>query len=157
MGTATGGPAPVPEGTYRVRNVGSGLLLEVYKGSRRGGAKVQQGAAKGGAGQHWRVSAVPNGGGLYHLVNAESEKRLDVVNASTEPGALVQQWRPNNFGAQEWIIEQDLASPGTVALVSFISGLLLEVAEGSDEGADVRQGEDTDSPYQWWRLEPVGS
>ncbi|CAM5490993.1 hypothetical protein SNARM312S_05289 [Streptomyces narbonensis] len=78
------------------------------------------------------------------------------MNASTENGALIQQWKPNNFGAQEWIIEQDLQSPGTVALVSFVSGLYLEVADGSREaGASVRQWEDSDSPSQWWQLEPV--
>lgn len=38
-----------------------------------------------------------------------------------------------------------------VSLVACISGLPLE-AEG---GGRVRQGEDTDSPSQWWRLEPV--
>lgn len=72
-------------------------------------------------------------------MNAASGKRLDVANASTENGANVQQWKANNFGAQEWIIEQDLQSPGTVALVSFISGLLLEVADGSTaDGGNVR-------------------
>lgn len=69
---------------------------------------------------------------------------------------MIQQWRANNFGAQEWLIERHLEAPGVVTLVSFISGLVLEVADGSTaDGARVQQWEDTDSPGQWWRLEPV--
>lgn len=36
----------VAPGLYRLRNVGSGLLLEVYGSARGSGAKVQQGAEK---------------------------------------------------------------------------------------------------------------
>lgn len=43
-----------------------------------------------------------------------------------------------------------------MTLVSFISGLVLEVADGSTaDGANVQQWDDTDSPGQWWQLEPV--
>ncbi len=57
---------------------------------------------------------------------------------------------------QEWLIEQHPEDPGTVTLVSFISGLVMEVADRSAEpGGTVQQWEDTDSPFQWWRLEPV--
>ncbi|CAM5270655.1 Ricin B lectin domain-containing protein OS=Streptomyces cyaneofuscatus OX=66883 GN=G3I52_29850 PE=4 SV=1 [Streptomyces cyaneofuscatus] len=43
-----------------------------------------------------------------------------------------------------------------MTLVSFISGLAMEVADRStEEGGTVQQWEDTDSPFQWWQLEPV--
>ncbi|MET7855642.1 RICIN domain-containing protein [Streptomyces sp. NPDC005318] len=156
----SGETAPVvAAGPYRLRNVGSGLLLEVHGSARGSGANVQQGSEKedGAAGaQHWQLSPVHEGAALYHLTNTHSGKRLDVANASTENGANVQQWKANNYGAQEWLIEQHLEAPGTVTLVSFISGLVLEVADGSTaDGANVQQGEDTDSPGQWWQLEPV--
>ncbi|MFJ6635149.1 RICIN domain-containing protein [Streptomyces sp. NPDC091376] len=146
--------APFREGRYLVRNAGSGLLLEVYNGAKGSGANVQQGRETGAPGQQWDVTHA--GGGLYHLTNVNSGKRLDVANASTENGANVQQWKANNYGAQEWLIEQHLDAPGTVTLISHISGLLLETEGGSgDDGANVRQWEDTDSPFQWWRPEPV--
>ncbi|MFG2560770.1 RICIN domain-containing protein [Streptomyces sp. NPDC048496] len=148
----------VAPGLYRLRNVGSGLLLEVDGSAKGSGANVQQGADKqdGAGGRHWQLSPVHEGAALYHLTNAHSGKRLDVANASTENGANVQQWKANNYGAQEWLIEQHLDAPGTVTLVSFISGLVLEVADGSTaDGANVQQWEDTDSPGQWWQLEPV--
>ncbi|WP_433544899.1 RICIN domain-containing protein [Streptomyces sp. CA-294286] len=147
-----GAPAP-PPGTYLLRNVGSGLLLEA-----RGGTRVQQGRDSGAAGQRWLLSPVHEGSGLHHVVNGATGKRLDVANASVENGARVQQWRANNFGAQEWIVERHPDAPGRVSLVSWISGLLLEVAGGSaEDGADVQQWEDTDSPAQWWRLEPAAA
>ncbi|MFI6638104.1 RICIN domain-containing protein [Streptomyces sp. NPDC050504] len=151
--SAAGPVEPVPEGLYLLRNIGSGLVLEVYGGAKGSGAKVQQGAETGAASQHWRIAPVHEGASLYHVVNAHSGKRLDVANADTENGARIQQWKANNFGAQEWLVERHLdpAAPGTVTLTAFISGLALEV----DEAGDARQWEDTDSPAQWWRLEPV--
>ncbi|MFE4786748.1 hypothetical protein ACFRNK_04420, partial [Streptomyces sp. NPDC056756] len=41
--------------------------------------------------------------------------------------------------------------PGVVSLIAAISGLPLE----ADAEGGARQCEDTDSPAQWWRLEPV--
>ncbi|MFI6863616.1 RICIN domain-containing protein [Streptomyces sp. NPDC050421] len=155
----TGDTAPVVgAGLYRLRNVGSGLVLEVRDAAKGGGAPVQQNeeAADGSAAQHWEFTPVHEGAALHHVVNAHSGKRLDVRGASTENGAVIQQWRANNFGAQEWLVERHLEAPGTVTLVSFVSGLVLEVADGSTaKGASVQQWEDTDSPGQWWRLEPV--
>lgn len=148
-------PAAVEEGLYRVRNVGSGLLLEVADGRRNSGANVQQGVDNGTDAQIWRVVPIHDGSALYHLENVRSGKRLDVAGAATENGVNVQQWRPNNFGAQEWLIEQHLDAPGTVTLLSGISGKTLEVADGSKEnGANVQQWEDKDVPSQWWTLEP---
>ena len=144
---------------YRVRNVGSGLLLEVYEGRTANGVQVRQGAqgaAEGSPGQLWRITPVYEGSALHHVVSVASGKRLDVTGASVEPGARVQQWRANNFGAQEWLLEEHVAKPGTYSLVSYVSGLLLEVADASrEEGATIQQGEDIDSPCQWWTLEPV--
>lgn len=81
-----------------------------------------------------------------------------MANADTENGVRIQQWKANNFGAQEWLIEQHPEAPGTVTLVSFISGLVMEVADGStEEGGTVQQWEDTDSPSSgggWSRCRP---
>ncbi|MCK1796957.1 RICIN domain-containing protein [Streptomyces sp. XM4193] len=145
--------------SYRVRNVGSGLLLEVYEGRTAGGVRVQQGSRPGSGdlpGQLWRITPVYEGSALRHVVSVASGKRLDVTGASLEPGAPIQQWRANNFGAQEWLLEEHVAKPGTYSLVSYLSGLLLEIPDSSkEEGAPALQGEDIDSPFQWWTLEAV--
>ncbi|WP_405977767.1 RICIN domain-containing protein [Streptomyces sp. NBC_00158] len=137
------------DGTYRIRNVDSGLVLQLEGASR---VRVgPDGPPAPEAARRWRISAVHSGGGVFHVVSEDNGRRLDVANASTESGARVQVWRANAFGAQEWLVEEHLDDPGVVSLVACISGLPLE-AEG---GGRVRQGEDTDSPSQWWRLEPV--
>ncbi|MEV4617019.1 RICIN domain-containing protein [Kitasatospora sp. NPDC049258] len=140
---------PVADGRYRLRNVGSGLLLEVAGGSARHGAKVRLGAEDGSDAQVWRVSAVHQGAGLYHLENAASGKRLDVTGARTEDGVPLQQWSANAFGAQEWLFEQHVDAPGTYTVTAIISGKAMEAAEDGS----VRQWEDHDRAAQWWRLE----
>ncbi|MFJ3725921.1 RICIN domain-containing protein [Streptomyces sp. NPDC090045] len=139
----------LPEGLYRIRNVDNGLVLQLEGASR---VRVgPDGPPAPEAARRWRISPVHSGGGIFHVVSEDNERRLDVANASTESGARVQVWRANAFGAQEWLVEEHLDAPGVVSLIACISGLPLE----TDGSGRVRQGEDTDSPAQWWRLEPV--
>ncbi|MFE0578648.1 RICIN domain-containing protein [Streptomyces sp. NPDC058874] len=139
----------LPEGTYRIRNADSGLVLQLEGASR---VRVgPDGPPAPAAARRWLIAPVHSGGGIFHVVSADNERRLDVANASTESGARVQVWRANAFGAQEWIVEEHLDAPGVVSLIACISGLPLE----ADAEGRVRQGEDTDSPSQWWRLEPA--
>lgn len=146
-----GGSGHVREGRYRLRNVGSGLLLEIDGGSARSGAKARTAAEDGSDAQVWQVAAVHPGAGLYHLENGASGKRLDVTGARTEDGVPLQQWPANAFGAQEWLFEQHVDAPGTYTVVAFVSGLVVEAAaDGS-----VQQREDRDDPAQWWRPEAV--
>ncbi|WP_329377318.1 RICIN domain-containing protein [Streptomyces sp. NBC_01351] len=138
------------EGLYRIRNVESGLVLQLEGASR---VRVgPDGPPAPVAARRWRIAPVHSGGGIFHVVSEDNERRLDVANASTDSGARVQVWRANAFGAQEWLVEEHLDEPGVVSLVACISDLLLE----TDEEGRVRQAEDTDSPSQWWRLEPAG-
>ncbi|OKK22477.1 Ricin B lectin [Streptomyces sp. CB00455] len=137
----------VPDGVYRIRNAASGLLLLVESGSR---VSVAAGGTLPAA-EQWEISPVHTGGGICHVVSVHNGRLLDVANASTESGARVQVWRANAFGAQEWIVEEHLDDPGVVSLIAVISGLPLE----ADPQGRARQFEDTDSPAQWWRLEPV--
>ncbi|WP_405013903.1 RICIN domain-containing protein [Kitasatospora sp. NBC_01539] len=146
-----GGAGHVRDGSYRLRNVATGLLLEVPGGSTRSGAKVVLAAADGSDAQVWRISAVHAGAGLYHLENAASGKRLDVAGARTEDGVPLQQWAPNAFGAQEWVFEQHVEAPGTYTVVAFVSGRVMEAAQDGS----VRQWEDRDDPAQWWRPEAL--
>ncbi|MBV2152644.1 RICIN domain-containing protein [Kitasatospora sp. SUK 42] len=146
--------AAVTDGRYRIRNVGSGLLLEVADGSRRSGARVRLGAEDGSEAQLWQLAPVHPGGALFHIENAASGKRLDVTGASPEDGVPIQQWSANAFGAQEWLLEAHVDAPGTYTVTSFISGKPLTAAD--TPGAPVHQWEDVDAPTQWWRFERQG-
>lgn len=136
-----------PDGVHLVRNLASGLLLQVESGNR-----VCVGPADGPEpARQWEITPVHSGGGIFHLVSVHNGRRLDVANASTESGARVQVWKANAFGAQEWVVEEHLDDPGVVSLIAAISGLPLE----ADAEGRARQAEDTDAPSQWWRLERV--
>lgn len=144
----SGARVNLSEGLYKIRNVESGLVLQLEGASR---VRVgPDGPPAPEAARRWWISPVHSGGGIFHVVSEDNERRLDVANASTESGARVQVWRANAFGAQEWIVEEHLDDPGVVSLIACISGLPLE----ADGQGRTRQGEDTDSPAQWWRLEP---
>ncbi|MFD9406840.1 RICIN domain-containing protein [Streptomyces sp. NPDC059989] len=139
----------LPDGIYRIRNVDSGLVLQLEGASR---VRVgPDGPPAPVAARRWRISPVHSGGGIFHVVSEDNGRRLDVANASLDSGARVQVWRANAFGAQEWLVAEHMEDPGVVSLVACISDLLLE----TDAQGRARQGEDTDSPSQWWRLEPV--
>lgn len=141
----------ITDGSYLVRNVGSGLLLQVADASRRSGARIVLGADDGSDAQLWRLAAVHPGGALFHIENAGSGKRLDVTGASTDDGVRIQQWSANAFGAQEWLLEAHVDAPGTYTVTSFISGKPLTAGDAPE--ADVHQSEDVDAPAQWWRFE----
>ncbi|MEV6973401.1 RICIN domain-containing protein [Kitasatospora sp. NPDC093806] len=145
----------ITDGLYRIRNVATGLLLEVPGGSRRSGVKVLVAAEDGSDAQLWRLTAVHPGGALFHVENLAGGKRLDVTGASPENGVPVQQWSANAFGAQEWLVEHHLDAPGTYTLTAFISGKALTAPADptADPAPPVHQWEDTDSPTQWWHLE----
>ncbi|MFE4971085.1 RICIN domain-containing protein [Kitasatospora sp. NPDC056651] len=141
----------ITDGSYLIRNVGSGLLLRVADASRRSGARIVLGADDGTDAQLWHLTAVHPGGALFFIENAGSGKRLDVTGASTEDGVRIQQWSANAFGAQEWLLEAHVDAPGTYTVSSFISGKPLTAGERPE--ADVHQWEDADAPTQWWRFE----
>ncbi|MFE5623234.1 RICIN domain-containing protein [Streptomyces virginiae] len=99
----------LPEGTYRIRNVDSALVLQLEGASR---VRVgPDGPPAPTAARRWLIAPVHSGGGIFNVVSEDNERRLDVANASTESGARVQVWRANAFGAQEWIVEEH--HPGT--------------------------------------------
>ncbi|MFJ8435122.1 RICIN domain-containing protein [Kitasatospora sp. NPDC094019] len=147
----------ITDGRYRIRNVATGLLLEVPGGSRRSGVKVLLAPEDGSDAQLWQLTAVHSGGALFHVENVAGGKRLDVTGAATDDGVPVQQWSANAFGAQEWLVEHHLDAPGTCTLTSFISGKALTAppppSDPAAPPAPVHQWEDTDSPTQWWQLE----
>ncbi|MFD4244402.1 RICIN domain-containing protein [Streptomyces sp. NPDC058525] len=78
------------EGLYRIRNVDSGLVLQLEGASR---VRVgPDGPPAPEAARRWRISPVHSGGGIFHVVSEDNERRLDVANASTDSGARVQVW-----------------------------------------------------------------
>lgn len=95
------------DGSYNIRNEGTGFYLDLANGNRAGGDFVRQwwpvNLANNEA-QKWRVIALA--GGLYEIQSMHSGKALDVQNFSTSPGGLIMQWDWLNGSNQKFFIER---------------------------------------------------
>jgi Ricin-type beta-trefoil lectin domain-like len=118
---------------YKIKNLNSGLSLEVHGASKADGANVDQWAWTGGANEKW--CRFPTGGTTtFVYINMNSGKCLEVHGNSKTRGANVDQWDCISGAAnEEWI---DL---GGVLVVSNASGLVLDM-----KGASKRNGGNAD-------------
>lgn len=88
-------------GYYRVKNLASGMCLDVWNYSRSNGGIVKQGRCHGGANLQWRKQNM--GGGWFTLVNRNSGKCLDLHGGHNRiNGGRIQQWQCYNNGNQSW-------------------------------------------------------
>lgn len=87
---ADGGPV------FKLTNVNSGKVLEVYNSSTRNGATVDQWAWNGSKTQMWEINSEDV------FINVNSGKILEVYNSSTSDGAPVDQWAWNGSLTQYW-------------------------------------------------------
>ncbi|WP_228745243.1 AbfB domain-containing protein [Paenibacillus sp. S150] len=90
-------------GQYSIKNVQSGLPLDVASGSLNHGAKFQLWSSTGGNNQ--KFAFIPVGEGYYRITPVHSNKPADVVDLSTAEGALIQQWRYLLASNQQWRLE----------------------------------------------------
>ncbi|WP_435101312.1 family 43 glycosylhydrolase [Halarchaeum sp. P4] len=142
----------LPDGTYHVRNVHSGRLMEVAGASTSDGANVQQYTDTGNTCQDWSVSA--NGDGTYTISNVNSGKLLEVAGASTSDGANIQQYADTGSSCQDWVIED--VGNGQFRLTNANSGKVAEVANaGTANGDNVQQWTDNGGAHQLWTFTQV--
>jgi arabinan endo-1,5-alpha-L-arabinosidase len=145
-------PDPITDGTYRIRNLNSGKLLEVYAAGTSDGDNVDQYGFTDNTCQEWVVTY--QGNGEYTIENNNSGKMLDVNAASTDDGATVIQWADNGGANQRWYIYS--AGPGEYNIENVNSGKLLDVnAASTEDGADVIQWADNGGWNQRWTFEPA--
>ncbi len=122
-----GGPAT---GNYKITNVNSGLVMEVYGDSKSAGAEVDQYSWNGGTNQKWTLAYLTNG--LYTLTNVNSGLVLDVSGQSTGMGGKIDQYTSNGGSNQEFIVSQ--TADGNYKIVNSKSGYAVEVPGSSKSG-----------------------
>lgn len=136
------------DGTYKITNVGSGLVLDVYAGSYTSGANIQQYAWNGTKAQRWIV--VSAGNGNYQIINAGSKKALTVdggtfnttnINQQFNTGSSSQYFRLTSIPGSAAVSNgqysiASVANPNYVAAVqgsSTASGANIQLTEFSME------------------------
>ena len=152
--------ATLPEGVvFMLKNVNSGLYMEVANGTAEEGANVQQwGADEPGAHNTWR--AIPAGDGYYYLYSQVGDKisyLLDVSAARPDNGTNVTIWsKSTREAAQQFLFS--LNTDGSYTIYTKASDLksCVEVVNGEvDYGSNVQQWEVNGFSCQHWILETV--
>ena len=154
--TVTG--AVIEEGTYMIKNVNSGLYLDVEGGTAANGTNVQQWGASGSASYNtWKI--VKYSGTyykIYSMLGDGSTYVLDVNAKSTENGANIQIYKDNSGDNQLFQFVKN--SDGSYAILTKISGCTkgLDVAEYStSSGANIQQYNYCGTTNQKFILEKV--
>ncbi len=144
---------------YMIKNVNSGLYLDVDGAKAENGANIQQwGAAEPGVQNTFRV--ISAGDGYYYLVSQVGDKAtyfLEIADNSLENGANVELWSETGADCQKLKFYE--VSDGTYMLLTKQTGdkkCLGVQAASRDVGANIVQWQTTRSDTsQHWTLEKV--
>lgn len=149
--------ASFPEGAaYRIKNVNSGLYMQVAGGKAENGANVQQWGT-GGTSVHdvWKLYSA--GDGYYYIVSALGDGAsfvLDVAGKKADNGANLDIYQYNGGTNQQFMFTAN--GSGSYKLRTRISGAAsaVEVANGdTGSGANVQQWQINGAACQDWILE----
>jgi hypothetical protein len=147
--TAGGGATLIPDGTYIVTAVNSGLAIDDPDSSKTGGTDMQIYAVNDGANQQWTVNNLRNN--VITLTNVASGQLLDVSGDSKAGEALIDQWPANGQTNQEWNVIS--VAGGAFELTSVNSGLALDVVDGgTTNGTKIDQYTYGGSAWQQWKF-----
>jgi DUF1680 family protein len=135
-------------GSYRLVNVGSGLVLGVQNMSTADGGLALQWGDTGTADHNWEMIT---DGSAVRFRNVHSGKVLGVLNMSTADNAAVLQWADNGTADHRWTMLAQ--SDGTYKIRNVNSGKLLAIANNSTaQGAFAVQESDNGTADNRWRL-----
>ncbi len=144
---------------YMLKNVNSGLYLEVADGAAQNGANAQQwGADTPAAHNTWR--AVSAGNGYYYLYSQLGDKvtyLLDVAGGSGDNATNVAIWsKSNREEAQQFLFSLNSDDSYTIyTKASDLSSCVEVVNAETGNGANIQQYEVNGHPCQHWVLEQV--
>jgi hypothetical protein len=150
LGIAVSGSSTlIPNGTYTVTAVNSGLAIDDPDSSTTDGEDMQIYTVNDGANQQWTVDNL--GSNVITLTNVASGQLLDVAGASKSNGALVDQWPANGQTNQQWNVIS--LGNGNFELTSVNSGLALDVVGGgTTNGTGVDQWTYGGNTWQQWKF-----
>lgn len=162
----------VTGGAYMLRNVGTGLVVNLRWGQARNGMGIDGYLANGTTSQQWRLNPVqgpqeildqwakenrnlvPDGEYQIRPVVAPNN-RVEVQWASRDAGARVWSYQSNGSAAQKWRISHD--DKGYVTLTNVASGKVLDVfAAWKNWPARVNQQPSNSSAAQKWVIQERG-
>ncbi|MEU0548311.1 beta-L-arabinofuranosidase domain-containing protein [Micromonospora sp. NPDC005979] len=135
-------------GSYRLVNVGSGMVLGIQNMSTADGGLALQWDDSGTADHNW---VMITDGNAVRFRNVNSGKVLGVENMSTADNARVLQWSDNGTADHRWTLVDN--GDGTYKIRNVNSGKLLGILNNSTaRGAQAVQDSDNGTNDNRWRL-----
>ncbi|MBN1170965.1 MAG: glycoside hydrolase family 127 protein [Micromonosporaceae bacterium] len=135
-------------GTYRLVNVGSGLVLGIQNMSTADGGLALQWGDTGTSDHNWEMIT---DGSAVRFRNVNSGKVLGVRDMSTADNAAVLQWADNGTADHRWTLLDQ--GDGTYKIRNVNSGKLLGIQNNSTaQGAFAVQDSDNGTTDNRWRL-----
>lgn len=91
-------------GEYRIKNVDTGMILQIDQESHANGALLTVGAATGAANQRFAfLTADMNN---YRIIASNSGKAVDIPWGTDDENVIIQQWRYTQLNFQKWYLEK---------------------------------------------------
>ncbi|MDE6787961.1 MAG: RICIN domain-containing protein [Ruminococcus sp.] len=158
-------PTPVAEtfkngATYRIKNVNSGLYMQVAGAKAENGTNVQQwGTSDDTIHDIWKL--ISAGDGYYYIVSAVGDGGtyvLDVAGKKTDNGTNIDIYQSNKGTNQQFMFTKN--SDGSYKILTKVSSgkSAVEVANADkSSGANIQQWELNDAGCQNWILESVAN
>ncbi|SFD99656.1 Lysophospholipase L1 [Chitinophaga sp. CF118] len=142
-----GGSPLIADGTYKITNRNSGLVLDAAGQGTVNGTAIQQWSYNGGSNQQWTVKSIGNN--QYQIIGLQSGRSLDVTGQSVADGAPIQLYDYQGGNNQKWLITP--ATGGYYTITAVQSGKVMEVsAQSTALGAAVNQYTSNGGNHQQW-------
>jgi hypothetical protein len=135
-------PSLVVGGTYKLTNVGSGKVVDIYNSGTADGTNVGICRDTNNPAQRWTLHRHDDG--TYKLINPNNRKALDV--AGRKNGSNVQIYTDNDTDAQKWFIVLN-DDDGSYKFINILERMALDVT-----GENVQIWIDNGTAAQKWRL-----
>jgi endoglucanase len=108
--------APLANGTYYLRNAGSGDVIDIPQSKTAPGTDLEQWPLNHGRNQQWTLASL--GCGLYSIKSAADGESLDIWNQSTASGAKVDEYGYWGGGNQQFVIARDATGSYTISSIN---------------------------------------
>jgi hypothetical protein len=144
-------PSPVADGTYKLINRKSGLVLEVVNNQLTNDGYIALATSVGTSNQQWTLTDL--GGGERKVLGLASGLSADVSGWSTSNGSRIDMWSFGGGANQRWTFS-DLGN-GYFAIVAGNSGKAMSIADQAIQpGAALVQWTFEGREDQQWQLVP---
>lgn len=143
------------EGSYVIRNVSSGKVLDVLAAGIWNGTNVQLYTYNESCAQKWHF--VNNGDATYLIYSLCSGRVLDVAGANSNNGANIQIYQPNHSWAQKWYLKPAKTLEDgeyTISAEEPTGGVVDIVGGASDakDGTNVQVYAENSTEAQKWKI-----